>query len=81
MTECDYRASVVQASVQVKVRELFTIVSVNGVDVYFHRLTGKIDGIGVSPNADCMSERTLGSTHSGAPLGHPRLEQAHRRKG
>jgi hypothetical protein len=28
------------------VRPLFTIVTVNGVDVYFHRLTGGMDGIG-----------------------------------
>lgn len=39
--------------VLVQCYRLFSVVSVNGVDVYFHRITGKIDGIFVSPNANC----------------------------
>ncbi len=27
----------------------FTVVSVNGLDIYIHRLTGKIDGVGFNP--------------------------------
>src|SRR6266849_6086083 len=26
-----------------------TVVTINGLDIYFHRLTGKIDGIGFNP--------------------------------
>ena len=44
--DCDYRAGVTDAYVKVRVRELFTIVEVNGLEIYFHRLTGIIDGIG-----------------------------------
>jgi hypothetical protein len=31
---------------------LFTVVTVNGVNVYFYRLTGRIDGVGSSPPGD-----------------------------
>lgn len=44
--KCDYSASTTDAQVSVRVRELFTIVTVNGLEIYFHRLTGTIDGIG-----------------------------------
>jgi hypothetical protein len=40
----DYRAEVPRAVVRVRVYPLFTVVTVNGVDVYFHRLSGRIDG-------------------------------------
>ena len=33
-------------SVEVKVLPRYTIITVNGVDVYFDRITGKIDGTG-----------------------------------
>jgi hypothetical protein len=36
------------ANVRVTRGTLFTVVSVNGVDVYFHRFTGEIDQIRVS---------------------------------
>jgi hypothetical protein len=44
--DCDYRAGVTDATVKVRVRDLFTIIEVNGLEIYFHRLTGSIDGIG-----------------------------------
>jgi hypothetical protein len=44
-----YDAVITRASVRVHLGPLFSVVSVNGVDVYFHRLTGKIDGVGFSP--------------------------------
>jgi len=31
---------------------LFTVVTVNGVNVYFYRLTGRIDGVGSSVPGD-----------------------------
>ena len=59
IVECDYEASICDARVAVRQRPLFTIVTVNGLDVYFHRLTGEIDGVGFSPTSDCK----LASTH------------------
>lgn len=41
--------------VSVRVGRLFTIVSVDGYDLYFTRLTGKFDGTG-SGNADICGE-------------------------
>ena len=41
--------------VEVKVLPYYTIITVNGLDVYFDRMTGKIDGTGqcmLSPNPD-----------------------------
>jgi hypothetical protein len=32
--------------------DLFTIVTVNGIRIFFRRLTGRIDGVGVAPSAD-----------------------------
>jgi hypothetical protein len=46
--ECTYSAGVTNAEISVKVKDLFTVVSVNGMDIYFHRLTGAIDGVGVN---------------------------------
>jgi|HubBroStandDraft_5_1064220.scaffolds.fasta_scaffold1142562_1 hypothetical protein len=36
------------ARVRVQCGELYTVVSVNGTDVYFDRLGGRIDGVGSS---------------------------------
>src|SRR5262249_19874299 len=41
-----YEAAIAQASVRITVGPLFTVVTVNGVDVYLHRVTGAIDGVG-----------------------------------
>jgi hypothetical protein len=45
--DCDYAASAHDVRIQVRAREMFTIITVNGLDVYFHRLTGTIDGVGL----------------------------------
>jgi len=42
---CEYRSSL--ASVSVKCTDLFTVVTVNGVQVFFQRGTGTFDGVGV----------------------------------
>jgi hypothetical protein len=47
--DCDYNATAHNVRVKVNAGELFTIITVNGLDVYFHRLTGVIDGIGFGP--------------------------------
>ena len=43
-----YESGVGPTSVCITVGPLFTVVSVNGIDVYIHRLTGAIDGVGLS---------------------------------
>lgn len=42
---CEYSSKL--ASVSVKCTNLFTVVTVNGVQVYFQRGTGTLDGVGV----------------------------------
>lgn len=49
---CDYHASITRANIFVRTNPLFTVIRVNGLDVYFSRLTGKIDGVGFSPPSD-----------------------------
>lgn len=44
--ECDYEAGAVDARISVRVREMYTVIQIRGIDIYFHRLTGKIDGVG-----------------------------------
>jgi hypothetical protein len=51
-----YDAAITRAKVRVHLGPLFSVVSVNGLDVYFHRLTGKIDGVGFSPASDYKSD-------------------------
>ncbi len=53
---CEYKASMyglvaghLRCTVSVRVTDFYTIVTVNGVDVYFYRLTGEIDGVGGAP--------------------------------
>lgn len=53
-----YEAQIARATVRVALGPLFSIVSVNGLDIYFHRLTGKIDGIGISAASDCRADET-----------------------
>lgn len=51
--DCEYRSNKFDAVVRVRRTALYTIISVNEVDIYFYRLTGGIDGIGISQVADC----------------------------
>ena len=51
-----YDAAITRATVRVHLGPLFSVVSVNGLDVYFHRLTGKIDGVGFSPASGYKSD-------------------------
>ena len=56
--DCDYSASICEARIKVRAEKLFTVITVNGLDIFFHRLTGKIDGVGFSPPADCKLDST-----------------------
>ena len=51
--ESDYRSDAICVSVKVRKSPLYTIVTVNGIDVYFYRFTGGIDGVGISLPTDC----------------------------
>lgn len=53
--DCDYEAGVTDAHVKVRVRELYTIVTVHGLDVYFNRLSGFIDGVGAAASSPSVS--------------------------
>jgi|SRR3990167_2353483 len=44
--DCDYQAGISKDTVSVKTGPLFTVITVSGIEIYFHRLTGKIDGVG-----------------------------------
>lgn len=44
--EGEYQASTPHCHVRVRRNRAYTVISVNGVDVYFHRLSGRIDGCG-----------------------------------
>ena len=52
-----YDAAITRAKVRVHLGPLFSVVSVNGLDIYFHRLTGKIDGVGFSPASEYTSDK------------------------
>lgn len=65
--DCDYDGTSCKARISVRVGQLFTVVRVNGLDVYFHRLTGSIDGIGLSPTFDCMGDAKKESIDLGVP--------------
>lgn len=66
--ECDYRSEGLGTKVRVKKLAFSTLVSVNGVDVYFNRITGAIDGAGFSPNVCCTSDKGQLSTDFAAQL-------------
>ena len=55
--ECDYASGLGPTSVRVRISPLFTVVTVNGVDVFFYRLTGGIDGIGYAPSCARQEEK------------------------
>lgn len=46
--ECDYRATVTNTRIKVRINDLFTIINVDGLDIYFKRRSGKISGVGIS---------------------------------
>lgn len=49
--EGHFDSAAMGVSVRVRASSLYTIVSVNGVDVYFYRLSGAFDGVGLGCGA------------------------------
>lgn len=66
--DCDYDATVYNARIKVRAGDLFTIITVDGLDIYFHRLTGSIDGVGAS---NAPSGSLLGKVRESMPLPDP----------
>lgn len=66
--DATYRSQQTGAAVVVKRGRLYTVVCVNGVDVYFNRLSGNIDGVGTSGSAECMPAAVPGRDHAGAAV-------------
>ena len=46
--ECDYYSESLGVAVRVRMNPGFTVSTVDGVDVYFYRLSGYIDGVGLN---------------------------------
>lgn len=69
--ETDYRSARLGTDVRVRRGQLFTVVSINGQEAYFRRLTGTIDGVGFTPATDNTPAPTRGST----PAGEPRADR------
>lgn len=63
--EAEYHAKGAEIVVRVKKSRRYTTISVNGVDVYFDRLTGCIDGTGVSVTSGSRAAGVVRSTHLG----------------
>lgn len=68
-----YEAGIGEASIRVTVGPLFTVVTVNGVDVYLHRFTGAIDGVGFSMATSCASAGARRPERSAVPAAPEQL--------
>ena len=72
--ECEYEASICTARITVKQTALSTLITVNGLDIYFDRLSGRIYGVGLIPNADSQQGAIVESIHLGElPANEPEL--------
>ena len=71
--ECHYQSQL-GVTVPVRTSSLFTVATVNGVDVYFYQLTGGIDGIGFSQTSDCRPWNRAQSAGSGGALAQHSLD-------
>ena len=65
--------SALGVDVKVRTSPLYTTVTVNGVDVYFYRLSGQINGVALTPAAD------FGASSPSSSLGFRRPAAAHHR--
>jgi hypothetical protein len=63
----DYRSGRLGTRVRVIRGQLFTVVSIDGKEAYFRRLTGVIDGVGFTPAA----EHTAAPASESRPRGEP----------
>ena len=71
LRDTEFRSRTFGTHVRVKRGQLFTVVSVNGLDVYFGRFSGTVDGVGFSPASGCtpvITSQSSQSTYSAAML-------------
>jgi len=54
VSDTTYRSARFDAHVRVSRGKSYTVICVNGLDLYFRRLSGRIDGVGFSRTPDCM---------------------------
>jgi hypothetical protein len=54
-----FRPALAAISVSVRVRHYFTIININGVEIYFYRFTDKRDGTGFSLVSGCKPGAAL----------------------
>jgi hypothetical protein len=52
--DTDYRSRTFGTRVRVRRGNLFTVISVNGIDIYVCRFTGVIDGVGFTQPSGCV---------------------------
>jgi hypothetical protein len=50
--------SALGVTIAVRVSPLFTVISVDSFEIYFYRLSGRIDGVSVTANPDYTAART-----------------------
>ncbi len=67
-----YESPALGASVRVRSSSLYTVVTVNGLDVYFYRLSGGLDGVALSPTSDYTGSDTARLADSAVPLSDSR---------
>ena len=63
-----FESPAVGVNVSVQASDSYTIVTVNGVEVFFHRLSGQFDGVGFSQNSHPRPRLARRLTDSTAPL-------------
>ena len=69
--DCDYEGGVAKSNISVRTKELFTIITINGLEVYFHRLTGTIDGVGARSDYKQDSSDLSSTSPTRSDLRHP----------
>ncbi len=61
--DCEYFSEGTSTRVTVRRTALYTVVTVNGTDVYFYRLSGGIDGVGATLTSGCKVAQAPESAH------------------
>jgi hypothetical protein len=64
--DSDYTSDDSRISVRVRRGLAFTVVTVNNVDIYFQRWSGRVDGVGLNANLRNRSAAAGKSARSGA---------------
>lgn len=64
LRDAEYKSPSFGTTVRVKRGLFYTVVSVDGTDVYFNRFSGAVDGVGFSLASGCKADSRPGSAHS-----------------